>query len=336
MSAFSFASLAADPIEDDPIRRQFNAIREKLVGVAKSVPDDKDELLEEKEDWMRIWVDLTTRLSACVSVAKEKGIVLALPADEVAAGEAGASMYNHFYAQVSMLKAAAIRTPEPDEQNSTSVATGTVTRKKSVMEVSVPDVPGVSRTTRSKAVPPRMSAKTSIDPNFILHDPPCSRCQAKDALCEGPDGQGCTTCRSAKQACDYATGSRAAVRREKPDTGKASAVSASAAGSIRCTVSSPTLDSVAKDASSDGESEAPADPTPRRIRPRPTRRTNKGKSRAINVDESADEKSKLRMENDELRHGLRLAQGKLLKMYEMVYDLADELKKMEAKLADRK
>ncbi|KAG0694694.1 hypothetical protein DFH29DRAFT_880546 [Suillus ampliporus] len=251
---------------------------------------------------MCIWVDLTTHLSACVSVAKEKGIILALPADEVAAGEAGALMYNHFYARVSALKAAAIRTPEPDEQNSTSVTTGTVTRKKSVMEC--------------------MSAKTSINPNFVVHDPPCSRCQAKDALCEGPHGQGCITCQSAKQACDYATGSHAAVRREKPNTGKASAVSASVAGSIRHTVSSPTLDSVAKDASSDGESEAPADPMPCRIHPHPTHRTNKGKSRAINVDESVDEKSKLRMENDELRHRLRLAQ--------------DELRKMEAKLADRK
>ncbi|KAG0700693.1 hypothetical protein DFH29DRAFT_1000933 [Suillus ampliporus] len=266
-----------------------------------SVPDDKDELLEEKEDWMCIWVDLTTRLGACVMVGKDKGIILALSTDEVTTGEVAQVMYIHFHKQ----------------SDTTSVATGMVTRKKLVMEVSVLDVPGVSKATRSKAVPPCMSAKTSIDPNFVLHDLPCTQCQAKDTVF--------------MQLCNGFL-----CHREKPDTGRASAVSASVAGSIHRTVSSPTLDSGAKDASSDGESEAPADPMPCHIRPCPTHWTNKGKEHAINVNESADEKLKLRMENDELHHGLHLAQGKLLKMYEMTYDLADELRKMEAKLADHK
>ncbi|KAG1745126.1 uncharacterized protein EDB91DRAFT_1080618 [Suillus paluster] len=309
------ASLATDSNEDEHIRREFDVIREQLAGAAKSVPDDKDELLEEKEDWMQLWVDLTTCLEACITVGRGKGIVLGLSVDEVIAGDAGQSMYEHFCGQVSALKAAAIRTPEPIQQDTTSVATGMVTRKKSVMEC--------------------MSAKAPIDPMHVVHTPPCTRCQGKELVCEGPKGQGCTSCRTAKQSCDYATGSCSAAHREKADVSRASAVSASVSGSIRRTVSSPTLDSAAKDASSDGESEVAANLPPRCICPRPTRQTNKGKGRAINVDEYEDEKSKMRMENDELHHGLRLVQGKLLKMYELAYDLVDDLKKMEAKLVDR-
>ncbi|KAG1745059.1 uncharacterized protein EDB91DRAFT_1080567 [Suillus paluster] len=334
MSGFSFAALGTDPNEDERIRCEFNAIRERLAGVAKSVPDNKDELLEEKEDWMRVWVDLTTHLEACITVGRGKGIVLALSADEVAAGEAGQLMYEHFRGQVSVLKAAAIRMPEPIQQDTTSVATGMVTKKKLAMEVSIPDMPGVSRTSRSK-LPPRMSAKAPINPTHVVHTPPCTQCQGKELVCEGPKGQGCTSCQAAKQSCDYATGSHSAARREKADISRVSAVSVSVSGSICRTVSSPTLDSAAEDASSDGESEVAADPPPRHICPHPTHQTNKGKGHAINVNEYEDEKLKMRMENDELHHRLRLAQGKLLKMYKLAYKLVDDLRKMEVKLADR-
>ncbi|KAG1756590.1 uncharacterized protein EDB91DRAFT_1076576 [Suillus paluster] len=253
MSGFSFAALATDSNEDERIRHEFDAIHEWLVGTAKSVPDDKDELLEE-EDWMRLWVDLTTRLEACITVGRGKGIVLGLSADEVIAGDAGQSMYEHFCGQ--------------------------------------------------------------------------------EEVSDGGERPGYTWGFSGN-LIEVTTSSRSAACREKANGSRASAVSASVGGSIRRTVSSPTLDSAAKDASSDGESEVAADLPPRHIRPRPTRQTNKGKGHAINVDEYEDEKSKMRMENEELCHGLRKVQGKLLKMYELAYELADDLRKMEAKLADR-
>ncbi|KAG0701559.1 hypothetical protein DFH29DRAFT_875783 [Suillus ampliporus] len=204
-------------------------------------------------------------------VRKGKSIALVLSADEVMVGEAGQLIYNNFCEQVSALKAATIWMPELVQQDTMSVATGIVTRKKLVMEAN--ELVGSG-----------------------LHYLP--------------------------------------VHREKANASRASAVSISTAGSICHMVLSPILYSGAKDVSSNGESEAAADPTPCHICPHPTHQTNNEKEHVINVDESKDEKLKLQMVNDELHYGLCIVQGKLLKMYEMAYDLVDELKKIKANLVD--
>ncbi|KAG2031485.1 hypothetical protein BDR03DRAFT_986354 [Suillus americanus] len=51
---------------------------------------------------------------------------------------------------------------------------------------------------------------------MVIHEMRCERCEKKDLECYGPEGMGCTRCKTSKQACSYSCLARAKAKVPAP------------------------------------------------------------------------------------------------------------------------
>jgi hypothetical protein len=63
-NTFDFNSLVHP--QANRLTAEFNQLRVRMEGIAKAVPDDREDLFQEKEEWLREWRDVTVSSSFSV------------------------------------------------------------------------------------------------------------------------------------------------------------------------------------------------------------------------------------------------------------------------------
>ncbi|KIK38284.1 hypothetical protein CY34DRAFT_15137 [Suillus luteus UH-Slu-Lm8-n1] len=112
MSLFSFD----EPINPaaDHLQREFLALHPKLDALTKVIPDDKEELFTEKEDWCHMWQDLMGKMQKYRTDALVYNLALSLPAEEIATGNEAHLLFEWYSAQASVVKKIAEQQKEAD------------------------------------------------------------------------------------------------------------------------------------------------------------------------------------------------------------------------------
>ncbi|KAG2030639.1 hypothetical protein BDR03DRAFT_1016937 [Suillus americanus] len=52
-------------------------------------------------------------------------------------------------------------------------------------------------------VPAVVQSEEESEDGMVIHEMRCEHCEKKDVECYGPEGMGCTRCKTSKQACSY-------------------------------------------------------------------------------------------------------------------------------------
>ncbi|KAG2093524.1 uncharacterized protein F5147DRAFT_657419 [Suillus discolor] len=173
----------------------------------KCAPD----LLIEKEKWCRrwnriliCWIRFDFWVSTLISevimkTVLDRGVTLVLSAEEITKGKELTKLHDHFVEQLQFVKDAATR------QAVTQNAPVDVSMDS---EGNEEDADGESEVLmkrpmwvcKSKQPAPK---DDESDDGIVVHDPPCKRCNKRNAECVGPKGLRCMECCNAKQACSY-------------------------------------------------------------------------------------------------------------------------------------
>ncbi|KIO12980.1 hypothetical protein M404DRAFT_19660 [Pisolithus tinctorius Marx 270] len=201
----------------DPIKAEKTALKARfiiasvaLVAEARCLPDDKEELWEEKVMWMRRWEERTGEVYPIVEHGQELGIDTKIDAadgpaiteadeaykrwvaEEIAHGKADEDMWmGEETAQAVSKQDASVAVPAATEKMSHVEVVAWLVRKQSrqtVTESEVEDEP-----------------KIIIPPSSILHKVPCTCCLVRNAVCTGPVGCTCNGCAWMKQRCEKST-----------------------------------------------------------------------------------------------------------------------------------
>ncbi|KAG1734184.1 hypothetical protein EDD22DRAFT_852531 [Suillus occidentalis] len=83
---------------------EFLALCSKLDAAAKVIPNDKEKLFQEKEDWCHKWQDVMTKLERCWTDALVHNLMLSLSAKEIAASNEAHAFFEQYSAQISAIK----------------------------------------------------------------------------------------------------------------------------------------------------------------------------------------------------------------------------------------
>ncbi|KAG2031761.1 hypothetical protein BDR03DRAFT_986169 [Suillus americanus] len=103
MSSLFDAAAALSP-KAESMQHAFADLCEKMAAEAKCVPEDCPNLATEKEEWCRRWNKIMADIRFYIAAAKDKGIVLALMADEAIQGCKTAATHDKFVEQLYTLK----------------------------------------------------------------------------------------------------------------------------------------------------------------------------------------------------------------------------------------
>ncbi|KIN96549.1 hypothetical protein M404DRAFT_33156 [Pisolithus tinctorius Marx 270] len=193
-----------DPIEAEKtsLREKFIAASAALVAEAKCLPDDKEELWEEKVMWMRRWEQRMGEVFPLVERGRALGIDTKIDAaDGPAVAEADKAYERWVSEEIARGRADEdVRMEEAVAQavveQGTSAEVPVTTEKMSHVEV----VSCLVRKSEDKDEP-----KIVVPPGSILHKVPCTRCTVKKMACIGPVGRTCDGCAQMKQGCEKST-----------------------------------------------------------------------------------------------------------------------------------
>ncbi|KAG1781176.1 hypothetical protein EV702DRAFT_1193359 [Suillus placidus] len=215
--AFPFDSAVILFPEAESLQCRFEELREKMAAEAKCVPEDHANLAVEKEECPK------SDIRHVIASGREKGVVLALTSKEVSKGKEMAGVHEGYVEQLRALKSEAVRQAEIKSQQ--------IVPANVSMEEEDDDEDGedeVSVKCPLCACKSKAPALTDLDGDgIVIHETPCLRCVKKNLECAGPEGQGCTECRSSKQRCMY---SHQSLSRTKLSAPLAASVRRSTAG----------------------------------------------------------------------------------------------------------
>ncbi|KIO05677.1 hypothetical protein M404DRAFT_25375 [Pisolithus tinctorius Marx 270] len=191
------------------LREKFIAASAALVTEAKCLPDDKEELWEEKVMWMCRWEQRTGEVFPLIECGRVLGIDTKIDmvdgpmvaeankayerwvSEEIMQGRADEDMRMEEEAlQVVKEQGVSLMAPVATEKMLHIEVVSWPVRKswKTIMESKDEDEP-----------------KIVILPGSILHKVPCARCMVKNTMCTGPVGRTCNGCMEMKQGCEKST-----------------------------------------------------------------------------------------------------------------------------------
>ncbi|KIN95875.1 hypothetical protein M404DRAFT_33762 [Pisolithus tinctorius Marx 270] len=198
-----------DPIEAEKtlLREKFIAASVALVTEAKCLPDDKEELWEEKVMWMRRWEQRMGEVFPLVECGRALGINTKIDvADGPTVAEADEAYERWVSEEIAWGRA------DEDVQMEEAVAQAVVEQGTSakvlVMTEEMLHIEVVSHPVRKQSRQTVVESedenepKIIIPPGSILHKIPCTRCMVKKAACTGPVGRTCDGCACIKQGCE--------------------------------------------------------------------------------------------------------------------------------------
>ncbi|KIN97490.1 hypothetical protein M404DRAFT_32221 [Pisolithus tinctorius Marx 270] len=226
-----------DPIEAEKtvLKAKFVVASVALVAEARCLPDDKEELWEEKVMWMRRWEERTGEVYPIVECGQELGIDTKIDAADGPAITETNEAYKRWVAEeISHGKADKdVRMGEEAAQavgkQGASVAVPVVTEKMSHVEVVARPVRKTIAESEDEDEP-----KINVPPGSILHKVPCMHCLVRNAACMGPAGRMCNGCTQMKQRCEKST--KAAGKRAQAGTSVAQASKTTKASPSKRTV----------------------------------------------------------------------------------------------------
>ncbi|KIO04839.1 hypothetical protein M404DRAFT_25919 [Pisolithus tinctorius Marx 270] len=226
----------------DPIKAEKTALKVKfviastaLVAEVRCLPDDKEELWEEKVMWMRQWEERTGEVYPIVERGQELGIDTKIDAADGPAITEADEAYERWVAEeISHRKADEdVRMGEEAVQavgeQGASVAVPVVTEKMLHVEVVAWPVRKTIAESEDEDEP-----KINIPPSSILHKVPCAHCLVRNAACTGPTSRTCNGCAQMKQRCEKST--KAAGKRAQAGTSLAQASKTTKAGPSKRTI----------------------------------------------------------------------------------------------------
>ncbi|KIO11986.1 hypothetical protein M404DRAFT_19802 [Pisolithus tinctorius Marx 270] len=199
--------------EKTALKARFLVASAALVTEARCLPDDKEELWEEKVTWMRRWEERTGEVYPIVERGQELGIDTKIDtADGPTITEADEAYERWVAEEIAHGKADEdVRMGEETAQavgeQDASVSVPAATEKMSHVEV-------VAQLVRKTVIESEVKdeLKIVIPSGSILHKVPCACCLVRNAACMGPVGCTCNGCAWMKQRCEKsmkATGKRA-------------------------------------------------------------------------------------------------------------------------------
>ncbi|KAG2078729.1 hypothetical protein BDR04DRAFT_1112866 [Suillus decipiens] len=149
---------------------------------AKCIPDDKPNLVVEKEEWCHRWSNLTK----CIKARQEKGVTLALTSEDVVMGHQVAEWHNTFIGQLHTLKEEAARQAEIQTQQSAGpdIAMGNQGDDEDGEDEFDPPEVHPKRIHKSRA-PVVQDVDDDLDDGIVIHDMRCQHWRVKGALSAG-------------------------------------------------------------------------------------------------------------------------------------------------------
>ncbi|KIN93924.1 hypothetical protein M404DRAFT_35593 [Pisolithus tinctorius Marx 270] len=219
-----------DPIEAEKtaLKARFIVASAALVAEARCLPDDKEELWEEKVTWMHRWEERTGEVYPIVEHRQELGIDTKIDAaDGPAIAEADEAYERWVAKEIACRKAdkdvwMGEETAQAVSEQDASVTVLVVTEKMSHVEVQSQQTVAESKV--------EDEPKIIVPPGSILHKVPCTCCLVRNAACTGPVGRTCNGCVWMKQRCEKSTKA----------TGKRAQASASVAQASRTVKAGPS------------------------------------------------------------------------------------------------
>ncbi|KIO04902.1 hypothetical protein M404DRAFT_25986 [Pisolithus tinctorius Marx 270] len=221
----------------DPIKAEKTLLREKFVAAsaalvteAKCLPDDKEELWEEKVMWMRRWEQRTGEVFPLVERGRALGIDTKIDAADGPAVVEADEAYERWVSE-EIVQGRANEDMRMEEavaqaviEQGTSAKVPVTTEKMSHIKVVSRPVQKQLRQTVAESED-KDEPKIIIPPGSILHKIPCTRCMVKKAACTRPVRWTCDGCACIKQGCEKSNKSTG----KKTQTGTVTARSAKAA-----------------------------------------------------------------------------------------------------------
>ncbi|KAG2742561.1 hypothetical protein P692DRAFT_20879727, partial [Suillus brevipes Sb2] len=253
-NSFDFTSFIHP--EANRLTTEFNQLRVRVEAVAKSAPNDREELFQEKEEWLREWRDVTSKMAKCREDMMTYNIGFTFTAEEVTMGNETIELAKLYAGQVSAMK----RRAEEQAAEAARVAAAAAAEKELAKEKGKEkakdtddpmdgegtgggDADGEGEAEgdelEEQPAPPRKGraavqtkARMSVKTKTVFHDRACVRCAAKEIKCYGIPGHCCNACKDAKSGCihsDRKAARKAKVAARAPSTTGTAGTSKSAA-----------------------------------------------------------------------------------------------------------
>ncbi|KIO08763.1 hypothetical protein M404DRAFT_22625 [Pisolithus tinctorius Marx 270] len=205
-------------VEKTALKAKFVVASVALVAEARCIPDDKEELWEEKgevypiiECRQELGIDTKIDTADGPAIAEANEAYERWVAEEIAHGKANKD--------VRMGE----ETVQAVGEQGASVAVPAVTEKMLHVEVVAWLVRKTVAESKDEDEP-----KIVVLPGSILHKVPCVRCLVRNAACTGPAGHTCNSCTRMKQRCEKST--KAAGKRAQAGASVAQASRSAKAG----------------------------------------------------------------------------------------------------------
>ncbi|KIO00484.1 hypothetical protein M404DRAFT_29619 [Pisolithus tinctorius Marx 270] len=194
-----------DPAEAEKasLREQLAAASAGLVAEAKCVPDDREDMQEEKTTWLRRWEEKMAVLMPLVERGKTLGVSVRVDAGDASALAEADDWYERWTAEEAEARAKAEQDVQMGEETAAEVGNEGAGLKMSHVEVPQP-ARKRSRQTIAESED-EAGPRVTIPPGSVLHKVPCARCSVKNAVCFGLEGRTCDGCTRMKQGCEKST-----------------------------------------------------------------------------------------------------------------------------------
>ncbi|KAG1846175.1 hypothetical protein C8R48DRAFT_779671 [Suillus tomentosus] len=230
---FSFDNIVTP--QSEKLQQTFSSLWAQLSSLGDSIPDDRVELMKEKEEWCHSWERVMRDLDQCAIDGKTYGLSFPLSSDEAAKGRAGSDRFDFFRAQLRAERMEAERRlaerAEEDRRREEALAKDEDARmsfgaddertaeeeeaskgdsgENEVEEEEEEEENGEDEEEEEeppKRAPPKKAAapakrktpRMSTTPALIVHKDRCERCIKQDVRCQGPEGMGCQNCHAIK------------------------------------------------------------------------------------------------------------------------------------------
>ncbi|KAG1742057.1 hypothetical protein EDB19DRAFT_1703747 [Suillus lakei] len=251
--AFPFDSADTLSPEAESLQRGFSDLRDKLAAEAKCVPDDREDLILEKEEWCRRWNKISgsagtkcpkSDMGLIMAAGKDKGVTLLLTVEEIALGKEMAGVHDRFVDEMRIVKDQAVHQAEIQELQGAGpdvTMDGDGEEELEDEEEAPPKRP--KRVQQKKVLVPEPDADERG--MIVVHEMKCARW--------------CLGCRAAKAGCSYSCQAKAKGKASMPPAASVRRPAAGPKGQVASSRRSEGPDFV-----SDGETAPSVSKAPKR------------------------------------------------------------------------
>ncbi|KAH0825751.1 hypothetical protein J3R83DRAFT_9000 [Lanmaoa asiatica] len=211
---FSLAQVSDADKQKEAAAKELDAVKQRIDAVASSVPDDKEDLQEEQEQWCREWQPCLLPLHAALTKVRGCGLTPRLEDELAKKMRCANTLFRRWQGELAMRQAEANASKNAKKDASDafqpSGLLGPVTgdagtkRKRVRKETSAADEGDADD--EELEVSAVVRAPPSVVPNQIVHDPACEVCAKSRKQCVGIPGRTCDSCCKSKSKCNKSRG----------------------------------------------------------------------------------------------------------------------------------